>query len=146
MSNRFKKGTRPSPKAPEKLGYDPNLKMAMLEMERTCKRYNIGAALLLVSTTHSEYGYLLPPWSCVSWETDPEGQTVLRFRSHHTSYESKEAQRLEQDKTAHLLFQLRDLGGQTFMMFDEVCAQLQKVLDIEHHPFSRHLRDDDVAL
>lgn len=146
MSKRLKKGTRRGAGAPEQRGYDPNLKMAMLEMERVCKRYNIGAAMLLVSKTHSEYGYLLPPWSCVSWETDPEGQTVLRFRSHHTSYGSKEAQRLEQENTAHLLFQLRDLGGQTFMMFDEVCAQLQKVLDIEHHPFSGHLSDDDVAL
>lgn len=147
MSNRLTKGTRRTAAAPGNPGYDPNLKMAMLEMERICKRYDIGAALLLVSKTHSEYGYQLPPWGCASWETDPQsGQQALRFRSHHASYGSKEAQHAEQEDTAHFLFQLRDLGGQTFLLFEQVCRQLNAVLDIEHHPFSGHVSDDDAAL
>lgn len=126
-------------------GFDPNLKMAVIEMERVLQRYNIGGALLLVSKTHSEYAYRLPAWSCAQFET-LNGQTAIRFRSHHTSYGSKEAQHQEQENTAHLLFQLRDLGGQTFLVFEQVCTQLQGHLDIEHHPFSGHMSDDETAL
>lgn len=143
---RFKKHREKNASAPENPGYDPHLKMAVLEIERVLKRYAIGGAVLLVSKTHSEYAYRMPAWSCAQFETDPDGQTALRFRSHHTSYGSKEAQHQEQENTAHLLFQLRDLGGQTFLIFQQVCEQLEQTLDIEHHPFSGHISDDEAAL
>ena len=143
---RFKKHREKPGHAPEPPGYDPNLKMAVIEIERVLARYQIGGALLLVSKTHSEYAYRMPVWSCAQFETDPDGQTALRFRSHHSSYGSTDAQHQEQENTAHLLFQLRDLGGQTFLIFQQVCEQLGKSLDIEHHPFSGHLSDDEAAL
>ena len=143
---RFRKHRDKPRHAPENPGYDANLKMAVIEMERILARYQIGGALLLVSKTHSEYAYRLPVWSCAQFETDPDGKTALRFRSHHSSYGSKEAQHQAQENTAHLLFQLRDLGGQTFLVFQQVCAQLEQTMDIEHHPFSGHMTDDEAAL
>lgn len=62
------------------LPYDPVCKEAMAEIQAIVRKHNLGASIHLVSPTHSEYAYELPPWGCLSWQHGPNGEVGLRVR------------------------------------------------------------------
>jgi len=116
---------------------DPRLKQAMAEIRALCRRYDIGGQITLVSKSHAEFGYFFPTWSVVQPEKGPEGQEGIRIRSFKEYYSSAQAQHDAMEESLHCLYQIRDIAGQTFMMFENLTAQVEEVsgLNIEHQPF-----------
>jgi hypothetical protein len=127
-------------------GFDPRLKAAMSEIQEVLQRYDIGAAVALVSPTHSEYAYELPSWSVLRWEDPGDGQVGLRLRSKREDFATRESQRAVTDATVHLVEQLRLIGGQTFEMFHQVMELCEQQFDITRTP-RRHRpgQPDDAA-
>ena len=110
--------------------HDPKLKKAMEEIKPILEKYGVGAAITLVSKTHSEYLYKLPKWSCVAI-TD-RGFSIY---SKKEDYDSVEHQHEIVETTTALIAQIRDLGGQTFMLFDGCLKELGEHFEILHVPF-----------
>jgi hypothetical protein len=119
---------------------DPRLKDAMRRISRILRDYDIGGQVTLVSKTHAEYRYQFPTWSVVQPETGPGGEPGIRLRSFETWYGDKDKQRRAAEESLHCLYQIRDLAGQTFMIFDNLCKQVEEKSGwhIEHHPYSGH--------
>jgi hypothetical protein len=118
--------------------HDPKLKEAMEEIKVILRKYDVGASVTLVSPTHSEFLYELEPtWSCVRFTNDPKGQPALRFTATLERYGSAEKRQEAAELTTHMLLQIRDLGGKTFMTFEEVRKQLERFFKIDHKPFSK---------
>jgi hypothetical protein len=117
---------------------DPRLKEAMRAINRILRTYDIAGAITLVSKTHAEFRYQFPTWSVVQPERGPEGQEGLRIRSFEAYYGSKEQQKTAMEESLHCLYQIRDLAGQTFLVFENLTRQVeeQSGFDIEHHPYS----------
>jgi hypothetical protein len=116
---------------------DPHLRKAMAEIQKLLRRYRIGGAITLVSKTHAEYAYQFPYWSVIQPERGPGGEEGIRIRSFKTYYRSKEEQREAMAASLHCLLQMRDIGGQTFVVMDDLRKQVEEHLGtIEHVPFS----------
>ena len=110
---------------------DPKLKMAMEEIKRILVKYDIAAQITLVSPTHSEFLYhVLTSWSVVVWNEDS-----IRFKSKRADFKNKKEQNYKTNSTVHMLLQIRDIAGQTFMILDKIKTQLDKHMKIEHKPF-----------
>ncbi len=115
--------------------FDPKLKEAMEDMKVILKKYDIGAHISLVSPTHSEFLFhISPTWSCAKFEDDGK---AIRFKATEISEGSKEARHKTQELTLHLLLQIRDLSGQSFMTMEKIQTELKKHIDFEHKPFSQ---------
>jgi hypothetical protein len=111
---------------------DPRLKDAMRRIRRILLEYDIGAAVTLVSKSHSEFGYHLPTWSVIQFEGN-----VVRIRSYEAEYGSKDQQAAAFADSLHCVLQMRDIGVKTFMEMDEIRKFLEgHGFEIEHHPFS----------
>lgn len=116
--------------------YDPKLKEAMEEIRSVLKKYDIAGAVTLASPTHSEYmNEISPSWSCARIETTPEGKKSVRFKATIAEYGSKESRDAAALATVHMLLQIRDIGGQTYQMFDAIAEQLEGQMIITHKPF-----------
>jgi hypothetical protein len=116
---------------------DPHLRKAMAEIKKLLVKYRIGGAITLVSKTHAEYAYQFPYWSVIQPERGPNGEEGIRVRSFKTYYRSKQEQKQAMEESLHCLLQMRDIGGQTFMVMDELRKQLEASLGpIDHQPFS----------
>jgi len=78
---------------------DPKLKAAAEEIKVVLKRHDIGAAVVLGSTTHTEFMLeISPSWSCAWMEGN-----VLRLRSKLKDYPTKAAQKKHLEDTVGLL-------------------------------------------
>lgn len=118
---------------PTKLNFDPNLKDAAEEIKAILSKYDIGAHISLVSPTHSEFMFAISPsWSCARFVQNGQG---VHFKATEAMFGSKEECRKAQERTAHLLLQIRDLGAQAFTTMEQVHQQLKKFIDIDHKPF-----------
>lgn len=107
--------------------YDPKLREAMEEVRALCKKYDVMAAVLLVSQSHSEFGNILDPsWSVMRWEA----QDRIRFRSKKEDFESKEAQHQATEATAHGVTSLVNWTRQQHVSWSGVLAQLQAHMKI----------------
>jgi hypothetical protein len=117
---------------------DPRLKDAMRKMVQIMQKYEIGGAITLVSKSHAEYKYEFPHWSVIQPETGPHGERGLRVRSFEAWYGDKEQQKLAMEQSLYCLYQIRDLAGQAFLLFENLCRQVEEKsgFDIEHHPYS----------
>jgi hypothetical protein len=116
----------------------------MRAITRILRQYDIGAAITLVSQTHAEFRYQFPTWSVVQPETGPAGQPGIRLRSFGSWYGSKDAQKAAIEASLHCLYQIRDLAAQTFVLFENLTAQVEKDsgFDIIHQPLSGFEPDD----
>lgn len=117
---------------------DPRLKDAMRAINRILRTYDIAGAITLVSKTHAEFRYQFPTWSVVQPERDAQGEEGIRVRSFEAYYGSKQQQQLAMEQSLHCLYQIRDLAGQTFLVFESLTRQVeeQSGFNIEHHPYS----------
>ena len=117
---------------------DPRLKDAMRAINRILRSYDIAGAITLVSKTHSEFRYQFPTWSVVQPERGPNGEEGIRVRSYEAYYGDKAKQKQALEESLHCLYNIRDLAGQTFIVFENLTHQVEEVsgLDIEHRPLS----------
>lgn len=116
---------------------DQRLKEAMAEINAIMKKFDIGGHVTLVSQTHSEFRYTVDPsWSCASVELLGGGMAEMRVKSLAKDHPDKEIQRKKIEVTIHMLAQIRDLGGKTFMEMDAVVNELSQQVDFDHKPFS----------
>jgi hypothetical protein len=116
---------------------DPRLKDAMRRINKILREFDIAGAITLVSKSHSEFRYQFPTWSVVQPETGPQGEQGIRIRSYEAYYRSKDEQKAAMEESLHCLYQIRDIAGQTFLVFENLTSQVEEVsgLEIEHHPF-----------
>ncbi len=119
---------------PYKCNFDPNLKMAAEEMKEILKKYDIGGHITLVSPTHSEFMFAISPsWSCARFTADTN---QIHFKATQEMFGSKEECKKAQERSLHLILQIRDMGAQAFHVMENVRVQLSKFFDIDHVPFS----------
>lgn len=112
------------------MDYDPKLKAAMEEIKQVIKKYEIGGAITIASKTHAEFLYELPAWSCVSF-TD-RGLSIYSQKSH---FRSIDEQRENQEASFHVIYQIRDIAAQTFMLFEKCTKGIEQHANVEHKPF-----------
>lgn len=122
------------------IDYDPELKEAMARIKHILEDHQVGAAITLVSKSHSEFLYHLPKWSCIAW-TD----RGLSIYSQERFHRSKEDQKRNQEESFHIVYQIRDIAAQTFMLFEKITRWMEKDLpvDIEHHSFANFTPHQD---
>jgi len=113
---------------------DPKLKEAMKEIRKVMAKHDIAGWITLFSPTNSEFGMeITPTWSCAFWEDKDEGK--LRFRAKQAEL-GKEVAKQKIERTAHMIFSMRDLCARGFQYADNMAKLLGTQLQIEHTPLS----------
>jgi hypothetical protein len=112
----------------KKAPYDPRLREAMDEIKAVCKKYDIGAQVILASESHVEFlAELTPTWSVCSWE---QGGRGIRFKS--TNIVDKEEKKRRVEASCHMILATRDMLVNHYNMYAQLAEVLAKHLDIEH--------------
>jgi len=114
------------------LPYDPKLKEAMAEIKVILKKHDIAGAVSLVSETHSEYLYDFPSWSGIKLTGDG-----LKMDIKHKDFKAKADFNEAATIAMHVLHQIRDIGGKSFMIFEKVINTIieKTGIEVEHEPF-----------
>ena len=111
--------------------YDARLKEACREIETICKRFDVGAHILLVSETHAEFRIELPSWSALTTEVDETGAERIRLRVNKAEMGLKLAHE-KAELTAHFLYQLRDESARLFQFAETFIAATKDKWKTEH--------------
>jgi hypothetical protein len=107
---------------------DPILKEAMAEIRAILNKHDIGGAVALVSPTHSEFLYhLTPSWSVCYFEAPSQ----LRLRAKRADFKTKAEQKRCVESSAHMVYQLRDLGAQTYEQMVCIADKLERHFTID---------------
>lgn len=114
---------------------DPKLKEAMAELAGIMKKHDITGSCIMISETHSEIRHFFESsWSSLTMEEVGDGVGV-RIRITKADFPDKEVRRQKAELSAHVIYQLRDLHGASFMASDSLCKELEKHMTVEHIPF-----------
>lgn len=112
-------------------GSDPKLKAAMDEIKPILEKYDVMAAMILVSPTHSEFlNSFNTTWSVMGFEEDADGALNIRFRSKRGDWPTKEAQDAATLASTHALTTVVEWSRKTNDAFRSVIAQLGKHMKI----------------
>jgi hypothetical protein len=108
---------------------DPKLAEALDEIEAVLRRRQLAGNVVLASSTHAAFRFVLPEWSGVQFET-PER---LRVRM-------KAGEREHGSSTMHLVLSLRDLvthqAAMLIHLAETVLAKLaEHGVEVDHAPF-----------
>lgn len=119
------------------MSYDPDLKVAVLEITEILEKYDIGATVTLTSKTHAEFFYRFADWSVIQFVKENKyGSRAIRIKSKRSDFDSKEEQRKKTADSVGSVAQYRDIAAQTFTIFDKIYKELEKFMEIDHKPFS----------
>jgi hypothetical protein len=117
--------------------YSPKLKMAMEEIKKVLKQYDIAGMVVLHEPGHSEYFMdIEPSYSCAKHNGDH-----VRIRAKLADFDgNKEAHRKKVTDTSNMLNLLGEVGARTSMSIINVSEQLDRIVDAEHfdHGHSSH--------
>lgn len=61
-------------------GADPKLKELAAKIKALLEQYQVAGAYQLASSTHAEYGLVIPEWSAVRFEPGPNGDGEVGIR------------------------------------------------------------------
>lgn len=116
-------------------GYDPKLRDAMDEIKSILQEYDIGGFISLNSKTHGEFKIAidLPTWSVVKF-TEDEKAVRVKF---------KKEQKEEAEATIAMIANMRDLSAMLFMQSDQIIAQIEKHVQVDHVPFGGGITNED---
>jgi hypothetical protein len=109
---------------------DKSYRECMAEIDAVLKKWDMAAAVTVISKTRAMFKYTFPKWACISIENDE-----LRVRSKRADYPSREAQQETLEQSVHVILQMRDIAAQTFAMCDAIEKRLKESIEIEHKPF-----------
>ena len=113
---------------------DPRLQDAMRAIARVLRTYDVAAAITLVSRTRAQWHTHWPTWSVVQPEPGPQGQAGFRVRSFQAYYRNRGHQKDDFEASMHAVLQIRDIGGQYFLMMDKIRELVEAHgIAIEHH-------------
>ena len=97
----------------DNLGFDPNLKKAAKEIKAIMRKHNIGGSISLVSKTHSEFLYHIPPWVAIKITADGRGASI---KINSEIYPDRDKKMQVAEDTAHFIMAnqhtLDNLSGQ----------------------------------
>lgn len=117
------------------MSHDPKLRKAMAEIVPILEKYQCGAAVTLVSQTHTEYRYEFPAWSCIGINRKT-GEVRVRIRRE--DFKTIDDYHLIVGNTAHLVCQLRDLAAQNFADFQKLVDLISMHWEFDHKPYHEH--------
>lgn len=103
----------------------------MAEIVAVLQKYDMAAAITVISQERAMFRYQFPTWSCISLE----GEHV-RFRAKSGEFPSKEAQQQSVNLSAHIVYQMRDISAQTFSMCEAIIKELEKKFHITHESYA----------
>jgi hypothetical protein len=108
---------------------DKRYRECMAEIIAVLRKYDMAGAITVVDQNRAMFKYHFPTWSCIIL-----GEDQVRFRSKREDYPSAEAQRDTAELSAHIVMQMRDIGGQTFALMERIGQMLKDKLGMEHTP------------
>lgn len=102
----------------------------MAEIVQIIERYDIGGSVTLASKTHSEFRYQFPSWSCVSLV-----ENGIRVKALKKDYDSIDDWHRTMELSFHVLYQMRDIAAQTFMMVEDLNKKIEGKIEVQHEPY-----------
>lgn len=123
--------------------FDPALKAAMQEIRDVLEAYGLGASILLVSPSHSEFALGLPPGGCLKWEENSKGNRSIRVRLREAEYASKEEAHDAAEYTTHFIAQVRQWGVKSSRDMQQLLDMLAQSWDITEDPQDPYYHDAD---
>ena len=108
---------------------DKAYRECMAEIAGVLKKYDMAGAITIVSKERAMFRYYFPTWSVIKAE-----KNCVRFRSKREDFPSAQAQHQATELSAHIVMQMRDVGGQTFMMMEQIGKQLAEKVGMAHTP------------
>lgn len=109
---------------------DKRYRECMAEIDAALKKYDMAAAVTLVSPDRAMFKYTWPTWSCIR----TEGGSI-RFKAMSKDYPGKGDQEKAVELSVHVILQMRDIAAQTFAMCDHIEKTLREKFEIEHKSF-----------
>jgi hypothetical protein len=106
---------------------DKRYRECMAEIVGVLRKYDMAAAVHLVSKERAMFRNHFPTWSVITLE-----EAGIRFRSKREDFPSLEAQKQAVELSAHIVLQLRDLAALTFGQMDKIAKMLEERFDVEH--------------
>lgn len=108
------------------LNYDPKLRTAMAEIKNILARFDIGAAVVLQSETHTEFEmHLEPSWSLIRFVRDGD---ALHIKLHFSKKE-------QLTQTVGMIYSFRDVCALIFRHCDQIAKQIEEHADVTHTVF-----------
>lgn len=109
--------------------YSPKLREAMTEIKAIIERYDIAAHVVLYDDHLSEFLLAIDPsWSVACFE----GHGGMRFRSKLEDFGGdREAQKAASERTVGMLRHFADLAERDHDLFEQVLAELSKIIDFD---------------
>lgn len=104
---------------------DPKLRSVMHEIETVLKKHDVGGFVILSNGEgNSEYRLFIdtPSWSTIRFIKDKEG---VHFEGHAKS------KPVETNKTVNMLWHLRDVTGQNFLVLDQIKDRIKNHMNVE---------------
>lgn len=114
-----------------KVEYDPKLKEAMAEIRALCHKYDIAAAIIVTSESHSEFGLeITPSWSGFSWEVGNDGvKDCVRLRVKQSEVGAEKAHKLVSG-SVHLTQHIMDLSAMFFLQAKQLMDNIKNHVEI----------------
>lgn len=105
---------------------DPKLKAALAEIEQIMEKHDCGGIISLHSKTHTEYKFVMPKWSLITFaEPNPDGKTVQVDVKHRGKSNPEDTV-----ATYHLMFDAQHVCEVFVEMFAKLRAFLESVPEI----------------
>jgi hypothetical protein len=113
---------------------DPNLRRAMMEVQRTLARHGLAGAVMLVAEDEVAWTYVLhAPWSAL--RKDDSAQLGFRFRAQSVA-DGKELTEKRVLGAMHTICQISDFGEQTTTWMEDMKLALRRRgIEFTHTPF-----------
>jgi hypothetical protein len=105
---------------------DKRYRECMAEIIGVLKKHDMAGAIAIVDKDRGMFKYHFPTWSAIKL-----GHDYVRIRAKSEDYPSPEAKKKAIEGTVHIITQLRDMAGYTFVSMDKIFKELDKKLGIE---------------
>lgn len=116
----------------EQQPFDPRLKACMEEIKEIVSAYDVGAQVVIVSTTHSEFSYHFPTWSVAQLE-EINGEMALRFNTKRHNFISNKSKRAVVEASVHLMAQFQHISAMFFDWASKIMDGLMESMEIENN-------------
>lgn len=116
------------------LNYDPNLRMAMAEIDVICKKYNCIGFTVLNNSKNGEFAWSFPEWSVVQVERQDDGTPAIRLKAKGPPTEAI-------NTSIGALLSTHRILAAVFAGLSELICEIKKKSDIKH--WDGPLNNDD---
>ncbi len=113
---------------------DKRYRDCMAEIIGVLKKHDMAGAITVVAKDRAHFRYHFPTWSVAQLHEATGGGLGIRLQSKASDFPSKEAQRVANELTAHIVYQMRDCAANTIGVCSALAEKMDAAWEVEHTP------------